>query len=229
MPTSHGEQNVGNSQLETVRKACAQRLAASTKSSQSFFEQFEKAIQCSTPCGVDEIFTQDPGRAYGTRALLCSTPCGVDEIFTWPAAAKAMRDTVLNALRRRRNLHAPSGGTRPFFKRVLNALRRRRNLHDGAGSDNVIESIGAQRLAASTKSSPGYGCDGPGKMASAQRLAASTKSSLMAVMTSRAVLLCSTPCGVDEIFTKRPPKRHPSERVLNALRRRRNLHRIGKN
>ena len=84
-------------------------------------------LMCSTPCGINGIFTQRPTQSPEAHAVLnalrhqwnlhhrdkalvlrntkCSTPCGINGIFTTRMAHWVVRPRVLNALRHQWNLH----------------------------------------------------------------------------------------------------------------------------
>ena len=85
-------------------------------------------------------------------AFRCSTPCGINGIFTPGAGACDSGALVLNALRHQWNLHPPCTCRSRMSCCVLNALRHQWNLHTDTGV-RMVACCCAQRLAASMESS----------------------------------------------------------------------------
>ena len=130
----------------------AQRLTASMESSLVQLKRLLGGVSCSTPYGINGIFTsfndptslqlvvlnalrhqwnlhRQPREAQQRAGFPCSTPYGINGIFTVSSAARNASASVLNALRHQWNLHTTVRG-------------------------DLGWGIGAQRLTASMESSP---------------------------------------------------------------------------
>ena len=119
----------------TPRARGAQRLAASMESSHALGRDNDRAVPCSTPCGINGIFTAvrgNIGPEAGAQRLAasmessrqadaglslslhrCSTPCGINGIFTQRRIMHSKLPIVLNALRHQWNLHQLRSATCP--------------------------------------------------------------------------------------------------------------------
>ena len=135
------------------RGSRAQRLTASMECSLNGGRGISGLIRCSTPYGVNGMFTLEiPVEGLDHAQVLnalrrqwnvhritmelssenvrCSTPYGVNGMFT-PFLRPCTPDfhRVLNALRRQWNVHLVPRVVRAAGARVLNALRRQWNVH----------------------------------------------------------------------------------------------------
>ena len=179
-----------------IRFSCAQRLAASRRSSRHLLASTIRAASCAQRLAASR--RSSPAVAYpgGTVAPWCSTPCGITEVIT--ALIEAITTLQGSAQRlaasRRSSRQAPQGDLRR--DQVLNALRHHGGHHKSCGSGsltlmvvlNALRHHGGHHRARSR--SRGH---------------------------SRAA--CSTPCGITEVITRpgRCDARH-LDLVLNALR-----------
>ena len=156
---------------------------------------------------------------------------------------------VLNAFRHQRTVHLPPSPRTARSNEVLNAFRHQRTVHAVARMLRRATPSRAQRLSASTNCSP-CGTFRPGTSStcaqrlsastncspwrvfslttpptSAQRLSASTNCSLGSSRSERANdALCSTPFGINELFTRPVMPGSRLRNVLNAFRHQRTVH-----
>ena len=108
---------------------------------------------------------------------------------------------VLNAFRHQRTVHRCRHNPSTHRESVLNAFRHQRTVHSHDGSQAIHAIPSAQRLSASTNCSPANHIDG-----------------------IKFDDWCSTPFGINELFTEGPSAYGLLHTVLNAFRHQRTVH-----
>ena len=190
--------------------------------------------QCSTPFGINGIFTRSPARPPKRRGRCAQRLSASMESSLYRRSRPLRRSAVLNAFRHQRNLHVARTANAFTAASVLNAFRHQWNLHASGGAcvsrhssfvcstpfgingiftrhmAGEVHALRrrAQRLSASKESSPvQLWNESSLAYCSAQRLSASKESSRShsAASSSSPALLCSTPFGIKGIFTGAEP------------------------
>ena len=132
---------------------------------------------------------------------------------------------VLNAFRHQRTVHRCRHNPSTHRESVLNAFRHQRTVHSHDGSQAIHAIPSAQRLSASTNCSPPVVSLVFVTTSRAQRLSASTNCSPANHIDGiKFDDWCSTPFGINELFTEGPSAYGLLHTVLNAFRHQRTVH-----
>ena len=185
-------------------RACigAQRLSASTNCSRNvLLGGGTPRPKCSTPFGINELFTRaSPGEARrppGAQRLSASTNCSQSR-STRPHSPPS---TVLNAFRHQRTVHERDLERLRTAYLVLNAFRHQRTVHRRSAVSPRLVTNRAQRLSASTNCSlDRFNFTQFGQIVlNAFRHQRTVHFGGHVHML--ALLACSTPFGINELFT----------------------------